>query len=214
MAGALLGTFQANPQQLEGFVLQLGGSSDEVERLGIGQRRHHAVLGNRGQVVEQGTQAVHRLARVPPRRRRPTTGAWRGGTGVEYEIDVHTEGTWSFRGEGLRYRTGYGAASGLDGEGGEMRVRPDDAPEFEAPKFGLRELGPARLVASSPGGGGFGDPTDRDPEAVLRDVRDGVVSIEAARRFYGVVIAPGGRRINADATARRRAALRGAGTPD
>ena len=37
--------------------------------------------------------------RVPPRRRR-APGAWRGGTGVEYEIDIHTEGTWSFRGEG------------------------------------------------------------------------------------------------------------------
>ena len=85
-------------------------------------------------------------------------GAWRGGTGVEYEIDIHTEGTWSFRGEGLRYKSGYGAASGMDGEGGEMRVHP-----AEAPKLGLRELAPARLVVSSPEGGGFGDPLDRDP---------------------------------------------------
>ena len=137
-------------------------------------------------------------------------GQWRGGTGVEYEIDVHTGGTWSFRGEGLRYRTGYGVASGLGGEGGEMEVQPAGAPAFEAPKFGLRELGPARLVVSSPGGGGFGHPLDRNPEWVLRDVRDGVVSVEAARERYGVVIAPGGRRINADATARRRERMRGA----
>lgn len=132
-------------------------------------------------------------------------GAWRGGTGVEYEIDVHTGGTWSFRGEGLRYRSGYGAASGQDGEGGEMHVYPEDGPDFEAPKFGLRELGPARLVVSSPGGGGFGDPLDRDPERVLRDVRDGVVSAEAAREHYGVVLAPCGRRVDAEATARLRA---------
>ena len=135
-------------------------------------------------------------------------GTWRGGTGVEYEIDVHTEGTWSFRGEGLRYKSGYGAASGLDGEGGEMEVHPADAPAFEAPKFGLRELGPARLEVSSPGGGGFGDPLEREPERVLRDVRDGIVSVEAARQDYGVVIAPGGRRVDADATTRQRCAKR------
>jgi len=95
-----------------------------------------------------------------------------------------------------------------------MHVYPEDGPDFEAPKFGLRELGPARLVVSSPGGGGFGDPLDRDPGRVLRDVRDGVVSAEAAREHYGVVLAPGGRRVDAEATAGRRAMLRGAGTPD
>ena len=87
-------------------------------------------------------------------------------------------------------------------------MRPVNSPEFEAPKFGLRELGPSRLVVSSPGGGGFGDPLERDPEQVLRDVRDGVVSVQAALERYGVVIATGGRRINADATVRRRESIR------
>jgi N-methylhydantoinase B len=39
-----------------------------------------------------------------------------------------------------------------------------------------------------PGGGGYGDPLERDPEAVLLDVLNGYVSIEAAARDYGVVI--------------------------
>jgi N-methylhydantoinase B len=38
------------------------------------------------------------------------------------------------------------------------------------------------------GGGGWGDPLAREPEAVARDVRDGYVSIDGARRDYGVVI--------------------------
>ena len=63
MANALLGTFQANPEQLESFALQRGRSSDEVEGLGISQRSDDAVVGNRGQIVEQGTEAVHTLAR-------------------------------------------------------------------------------------------------------------------------------------------------------
>ena len=37
------------------------------------------------------------------------------------------------------------------------------------------------------GGGGWGDPLDRDPRAVLDDVYDELVSIEAAERDYGVV---------------------------
>ncbi len=53
-----------------------------------------------------------------------------------------------------------------------------------APKYGLAETGPSRLIARSPGGGGWGDPAKRDREAVARDLRDGVISLEAARRDY------------------------------
>jgi N-methylhydantoinase B len=39
-----------------------------------------------------------------------------------------------------------------------------------------------------PGGGGWGDPLARDPASVLRDARNGLVSLAAARVDYGVVI--------------------------
>ena len=44
------------------------------------------------------------------------------------------------------------------------------------------------LVALTPGAGGFGDPKLREPERVLADVADGYVSLESARRDYGVVV--------------------------
>ena len=44
------------------------------------------------------------------------------------------------------------------------------------------------LRAILPGAGGWGNPYKRDPEHVLRDVRNGFVSIEAAKQLYGVVI--------------------------
>jgi N-methylhydantoinase B len=44
------------------------------------------------------------------------------------------------------------------------------------------------LSNRSAGGGGYGDPFDRDPERVLEDVIDGYVSVEAAREEYGVVV--------------------------
>jgi N-methylhydantoinase B len=45
-----------------------------------------------------------------------------------------------------------------------------------------------RFTHVAAGGGGFGDPFERDPAAVLEDVLDGKVSVEAARERYGVVI--------------------------
>jgi len=43
------------------------------------------------------------------------------------------------------------------------------------------------------GGGGFGDPLERDPEAVATDVRDGKVSTGAALALYGSVVGKDGR---------------------
>jgi len=57
------------------------------------------------------------------------------------------------------------------------------------------------------GGGGFWPPTERDPKRVLADVRSGYVSVEAARRDYGVVIRAEGRKFEIDLAATRE--LRG-----
>jgi N-methylhydantoinase B/oxoprolinase/acetone carboxylase alpha subunit len=52
-------------------------------------------------------------------------------------------------------------------------------------------------------GGGYGDPLLRDPERVLADVRDGAVTVEAAQRDYGVVVAKGAGSWAIDAQATR-----------
>ncbi|MGH2850978.1 MAG: hydantoinase B/oxoprolinase family protein, partial [Solirubrobacteraceae bacterium] len=62
-------------------------------------------------------------------------------------------------------------------------------------------------------GGGWGDPLERDPQLVRRDVRDGYVTIAGAARTYGVVIEgdpeydPEGLTIDVRATERLRASL-------
>jgi N-methylhydantoinase B len=77
-----------------------------------------------------------------------------------------------------------GADGGHDGAAGEVSV--DGRP---IPTKRLVGLAPdARVRLDLPGGGGVGDPRARDPQAVLRDVVDGYVSLEAARELYGVVI--------------------------
>ena len=50
------------------------------------------------------------------------------------------------------------------------------------------------------GAGGFGDPFERDIERVRQDVRNEVVSLEAAKRDYGVVIDPIKLEIDHEAT--------------
>jgi N-methylhydantoinase B len=56
--------------------------------------------------------------------------------------------------------------------------------------YGLTRLKPGDVVTmDAAGGGGYGDPRQRDREAILRDVRDGKVSREGALRDYGVEIA-------------------------
>ena len=56
----------------------------------------------------------------------------------------------------------------------------------------VRHMVPARTAAliATAGGGGWGNPFDRDPELVRQDVIEGYVSIESAARDYGVVIDP------------------------
>lgn len=56
------------------------------------------------------------------------------------------------------------------------------------------------LAVRTPGGGGYGDPFDREPELVLQDALDGKVSLEAACSEYGVVIDRETMRLNREAT--------------
>jgi N-methylhydantoinase B len=68
-----------------------------------------------------------------------------------------------------------------------------------------RQTVPSRdaICLALPGGGGFGDPHLRDPQKVLQDVLDGLITDEEARRDYGVAIDRQGR-IDASETARLR----------
>jgi N-methylhydantoinase B len=95
-------------------------------------------------------------------------------------------------------------------------------PETNAPSRDGRYLYPYRVPSwqtdamavlryLTNGGGGWGDPFQREPERVLRDVRDGYVSLEGAARDYGVVVRgdpeedPEGLVVDAEATAELRA---------
>ncbi len=97
-----------------------------------------------------------------------------------------------------------GREGGLPGAAGRVEVKSGKT--LRTKGFQIIPDGD-RLVLKLPGGGGMGNPNERDPALVARDVRDGLVSVEAAERDYRVAVGAGGI-IDEAATARLRAESR------
>jgi N-methylhydantoinase B len=71
--------------------------------------------------------------------------------------------------------------------------------------YGLTQLKPGDTVTiDAAGGGGHGNPLDRDPEMVENDVLEGYVSLEKAKENYGVVIDPMTMKVDREATKKLR----------
>jgi N-methylhydantoinase B len=111
--------------------------------------------------------------------------------------------------EGVLYR-GAGAASGalpFDAVDGDALAQLPGAERVPA-KLGHFELGAGDVIAYAfQGGGGYGDPLERAPATVARDVGDGFVSAAAAAAVYGVVFDAAGA-VDEPGTAARRASVR------
>jgi N-methylhydantoinase B/oxoprolinase/acetone carboxylase alpha subunit len=87
----------------------------------------------------------------------------------------------------------FGSDGGLPGGKGACVVNPAANSETRLPsRFGDQRLQKNDLVrVERPGGGGLGNPLKRPPAQVLDDVRQGYVSLAAARERYGVAIEMG-----------------------
>ena len=129
-------------------------------------------------------------------------GEFRGGLGQVMEVSVR--GDRAFTLSPLFDRTQFAAqgyAGGKPGAFGRIAASTGDVLE----RKGVREFPAGTTIRLElPGGGGFGHPHQRDPEAVLDDVRDGLISVEAARDAYGVVIDVGSMAVDHAATATAR----------
>jgi N-methylhydantoinase B len=134
-------------------------------------------------------------------------GQYRGGTGAAYRVIVEDEAEYAYRGEGQRTPSGYGVHGGGTGAAGSVEFILADGTAWIPPQFGTGRLGPVEIRIDSPAGGGWGNPTHRDPELVLRDVRDGLVGVEAARSLYGVELSADRRSVDVTATEQRRRSI-------
>ena len=143
---------------------------------------------------------------------------------TRYELIEDSEGAGRFRG-GLGLRRDYlfaaypvtftvladrdrrgpwGLFGGRDAPPAEYVLNPDGAAARLGAKSTL-ELAAGDVVSyRTCGGGGYGPPRSRDPRLVLRDVREGKVSIARARDVYGVAIDPAAWRVDPSGTERLR----------
>ncbi|HET8577502.1 MAG TPA: hydantoinase B/oxoprolinase family protein, partial [Methylomirabilota bacterium] len=116
-------------------------------------------------------------------------GRWRGGLGVETEFVVEGEGvTGICFGDGVDEEA---RAFGLFGGGGGALNRLElrtPAGEVIIPRSKDVVPIPRGTIfwQQAGGGGGYGDPRQRPAETVAAEVRDGLISPEAARRDYGI----------------------------
>jgi N-methylhydantoinase B len=145
-------------------------------------------------------------------------GRFRGGLALTREYEILAEAAiLNVRSDKRRYPP-HGLFGGKDGSPSINLVNPGPAerllPVLMTEVEKLRRGDIYRHVMS--GGGGFGDPLEREPERVLEDVLDERVSPEHAERAYGVVVAsgPDGPVIDEVATMAKRAAIRSAGAAE
>jgi N-methylhydantoinase B len=183
-----------------------GGSGASGERDGIsGTEMSVAFLRNVPvEVLEAEAPVVVRRFGLAPDSEGP--GKFRGGFGVAYDLEIrHPSAVVVMRGKDRQSFCAWGAAGGQAGTtSGNIGRRRDAAPHDIGKRTVYRaELGELIQLWGG-GGGGFGDPFDRDPALVVADVAAGLVSPERAREAYGVAIVGGAVDKAATAALRRR----------
>ena len=135
-------------------------------------------------------------------------GQYRGGTSIrrEYKL-LEEEAVLQVRADRHDFRP-YGLFGGSPGRPSRNVLNPGTG-ERELPgKFTMTMKRGDVLSAESAGPGGWGDPLERDPARVARDVRNEFVSRRSASDDYGVVFTGDGFEVDGGATAARRAELR------
>lgn len=101
-----------------------------------------------------------------------------------------------------------GILGGADGPLGETLLDPDTPQERRIHSKGTYEVPNGTVMSTRlSGAGGYGDPHERDPVLVARDVRHGLIDSGVARTVYAVVIGSDGE-VDEAATAQLRAGAR------
>ncbi len=135
-------------------------------------------------------------------------GKYRGGLGLDTEVKNLVEGAWTLTDTGREEFPPWGVNGGLSGVPSASLLRLPNEPSFQDVRL-IRHPVPAgaHAIVATAGGGGWGDPLERDPEKVRWDVLEEYVSLSAARQSYGVVLHPETLEIDGAATKRLRAEM-------
>ncbi len=118
-------------------------------------------------------------------------GRYRGALGLRRDIRVLVDDvSWARYGDRQKFGP-FGLFGGKKGGKGRFVLNPGSDQERLAKSKGLDHLNAGDMVSLRlPGAGGYGDPGQRELNALLRDVRDGKVTVASALEDYGVEISP------------------------
>lgn len=98
----------------------------------------------------------------------------------------------------------WGLNGGLEGETNQIILHPGTDREERTGAVNVAMENGDAVISNAGGGGGWGNPLRRTPGKVLEDVRNGYVSLESARRDYGVVINTATWTVDTEATSTLR----------
>jgi N-methylhydantoinase B len=137
-------------------------------------------------------------------------GKFRGGCGASYRIRLYDPApTLVMFGDG-KVHPPYGLFGGKPGSCNLAFINEGLPGARELKSKEAVQLKAGDTYTSYPsGGGGWGDPLERDPEAVRRDARDQIISLESARQVYGVALEGEELAVNEQRTAALRKSRRG-----
>jgi N-methylhydantoinase B len=112
-------------------------------------------------------------------------GRWRGGLAMRREYQLLEDATVIRRFNKTRFPP-KGVAGGKEGTRARFVVRVGTDQEFETPASARVDMRAGeRFLLQSAGGGGYGNPHERDRDALKRDIAEGYISPEAAVKDYG-----------------------------
>jgi N-methylhydantoinase B len=121
-------------------------------------------------------------------------GRWRGGLGVITEFVIGSEDTQVVTFGDGDVEPAYGAHGGGQGTLNTIWLQYPDGTKYQCTTKDLVRGVPKGTLyhQEAGGGGGFGDPRKRPAEKVAAEVKNGIISPEAARRDYGVAVSEEG----------------------
>ena len=137
-------------------------------------------------------------------------GKYRGGCGIIRDVRLLApEGTFGLRVENSRFPA-WGVSGGKAGGTSSVILNPGHADEREVRPFSDDNPWQAGDLVriQTAGGGGWGDPLEREIHLVEKDVRGGFVSLKSARSEYGVVVDPDSLKAHASGSLALRKDLR------
>jgi len=116
-------------------------------------------------------------------------GEWRGGCGIERSWTLTgSKAILSILAERVKFSP-WGLRGGGPGARGEYILTHINGELLGLPSKCTVPLERGdTLIIRTPGGGGYGDPLKRNPELVLKDVLNGLISPSVAEEIYGVII--------------------------